>query len=67
MGHKIRRSIHLLITESWTVVWGDEAMPSLGEEPGSHVIAWDEEQPAPDKIVLRRKADGAGWWVESGQ
>ena len=49
------------------MVWGDEAMPSLGEEPGSHVIAWDEEQPAPDKIVLRRKADGAGWWVESGQ
>lgn len=67
MPHKIRRSLSILITESWTVVWEDETAPIPASEPGSHVIEWDEDEAAPETVVLRRNVDGLGWRVESGQ
>ncbi|RLT44405.1 MAG: hypothetical protein DWI57_03305 [Chloroflexi bacterium] len=66
MRHTIRRSLSILITESWTVVWEDATAPSPAREPGSHVIEWDENEAAPEMIILRRQADGAGWRVEVG-
>ncbi|RLT43493.1 MAG: hypothetical protein DWI57_04255 [Chloroflexi bacterium] len=67
MRHIIRRSLSILVTESWTIVWEDETAPSPAPQPGSHVIEWDEGEAAPEMIVLRRRADGSGWQVESEQ
>lgn len=67
MRHKIRHSLSILITESWTIIWDDEAAPPLAPEPGSHVIEWNEGEAAPELIVLRRRADGSGWQVERGE
>ena len=67
MRHRIRRSLFIVVTESWTVVWDDAAAPPPAPEPGSHVIEWDEGEAAPEVVVLRRQADGSGWWVESGE
>ena len=65
MQRKIRRSIHIVVTESWTVVWEDgQASPPAGD--GSHVITWEDEEEPPAAIVLRRRADGSGWRVEPG-
>lgn len=66
MDHKIRHSLHIVITESWTVVWaGEAASPALVETPdeGRHLIAWEEDEHAPETVVLRRCADGSGWQV----
>lgn len=67
MRHKIRRSLSILVTESWTIVWEDEAAPTPATEPGSHLIEWDEGEAAPETVVLRRNQDGSGWRVEAGR
>ena len=67
MRHKIRRFLSILITESWTIIWDDEAAPPPVPEPGSNVIQWNEGEAAPETVVLRRNGDGSGWRVESGQ
>ncbi len=64
MYRKIYRSLQIAITEAWTVVWDEDAPPPAAEA-GSHLIVWEEGQPGPQSIVLRRRADGAGWAVEA--
>jgi len=62
MHRKIYRSIQIIITEGWTVVWG-EGTPPAAPEPDSHRIVWEEGQPGPRSIILRRQPDGLGWTV----
>ena len=64
MQHKIRRSLSIVITELWTIVWEDETSPSFAPELGGHVIEWDEGEAAPEMVVLHRRADGSGWEVK---
>ena len=63
MRHKIRRFLSILITESWTIIWDDEASPSQTPTLGSHVVEWDEGEAALETVVLRRSVDGSGWRV----
>lgn len=65
MRHKIRRSLSIVITESWTIVWDDKSTPPPAPQPGSHVIEWEDGEVAPELVMLRRNADGLGWRVES--
>lgn len=65
MHRKIRRYLQIVVTEAWTVVWDDEAALPPARQPGSHVIEWDEGEAAPEVVVLRRRADGSGWQVET--
>ena len=62
MHRKIYRSLQIAVTEAWTVVW-DEDAPLPSAEAGSHFIVWEEGQPGPESIVLRRSADESGWQV----
>ncbi|HRJ43765.1 MAG: hypothetical protein KJZ86_24935 [Caldilineaceae bacterium] len=65
MPHKIRRSLSIVITESWTIVWDDEVTRPAAPEPGCHIIEWDEGEAPPEMVVLHRRADGSGWEVKS--
>jgi len=65
MQPKIQYSIQIVIAEGWTVVWDDEGVPASPAEEGCHRIIWDEGEAAPEVVVLRRRADGSGWWVET--
>ena len=62
MHRKIYRSLHIIITEAWTVVWDEDALLPAAQA-GSHVIAWEEGQPGPESVVLRRRGDESGWQV----
>jgi hypothetical protein len=62
MHRKIYRSIQIVVTEAWTVVWDEDAPRA---EAGSHLVVWEDGQPGPQSIVLRRQPDGAGWVVEA--
>ena len=69
MDHKIRHSLHIVITESWTVVWDEDALPAVDPSPdeGRHTITWEEGDPAPEMVVLRRGVDGSGWQVTTDE
>ncbi|MFZ1755356.1 MAG: hypothetical protein WBO46_16490 [Caldilineaceae bacterium] len=60
MRHKIYRSLQIVVTEAWTVIWAEDAAP-LAPTADQHVIKWDEGETGPETIVLRRRADGFGW------
>ena len=62
MYREIYRSLHIIITEAWTVVW-DEDSPPPAAEADSHLIVWEEGQPGPESVVLRRSGDKSGWHV----
>lgn len=64
MQHKIRRSLSIVITESWTIIWDEATAPPAAPEPGCHIIEWDEGEAAPETVVLHRRADGSGWEVK---
>jgi len=68
MRRKIRRSIHIVVTESWTVAWEDDGASPPGPKTagdGSHVITWEDGEDPPAAVILRRQADGSGWRVEA--
>ena len=54
MYRKIYRSLHIIITEAWTVVWDKDAPPPAAETvgDGGYVIVWEEGQPGPESVVL---------------
>ncbi len=66
MHRKIRRNLQISIVEGWTIVWTDDAQPAR-LDPDSHLIEWDDDEDAPEVIVLRRRANGLGWQVVVGE